>query len=75
MRCVAALPRRSGNERGSVTSVYRRSVLIFGIVAIALGFALLVRTAYAGGGTVGYAIGALFVALGAARLYILKKTT
>ena len=54
--------------------VYRRSVLAFGLLAIALGFALLVRTAYSGGGTVGYATGALFVALGAARLYLLRKT-
>jgi uncharacterized membrane protein HdeD (DUF308 family) len=54
--------------------LYRRSVLIFGIVAILLGFALLIRTAYAGGGTVGYVVGALFVALGTARLYILVKT-
>ena len=58
-----------------MTALYRRSVLIFGIVAIALGFALLIRTSYAGGGTVGYAIGALFVALGAARLYVLRKTS
>ncbi len=58
-----------------MTALYRRSVLIFEVVAIALGFALLIRTAYAGGGTVGYAIGALFVALGAARLYILRKTS
>ena len=58
-----------------MTPLYRRSVLIFGIVAIALGFALLIRTAYGGGGTVGYGIGALFVALGAARLYILRKTS
>ena len=57
-----------------MSALYRRAVLIFGVVAIALGFALLVRTAYAGGGTVGYAIGALFVALGAARLYILRRT-
>jgi uncharacterized membrane protein len=57
-----------------VTTLYRRAVFIFGIVAIGLGFALLVRTAYAGGGTVGYAIGALFIALGAARLYLLSRT-
>ena len=57
-----------------MTTLYRRSVLIFGIVAILLGFALLVRTAYEGGGTLGYAIGALFVALGAARLYLLSRT-
>ena len=58
-----------------MTALYRRAVLAFGIVAIGLGFALLIRTAYGGGGTVGYAIGALFIALGAARLYVLKKTS
>jgi uncharacterized membrane protein HdeD (DUF308 family) len=55
--------------------IYRRSVLVFGLVAVVLGFAVLVRTAIEGGGTLGYAVGALFVALGAARLYILRKTT
>ena len=54
--------------------VYRRSVLVFGLLAVALGFAILVRTAYEGGGTVGFVVGALFVALGAARLYLLKRT-
>lgn len=57
-----------------MTNVYRRSVLVFGFVAIVLGFAILVRTAAEGGGTVGYVAGALFVALGAARLYILRRT-
>jgi uncharacterized membrane protein HdeD (DUF308 family) len=56
-----------------VNQVYRRSVLVFGALAIVLGFAILVRTAYEGGGTVGYAVGALFVALGAARLYLLMR--
>ena len=53
---------------------YRRVVLVFGLLATALGFAILVRTTTGGGGSVGYAIGALFIALGAARLYLLKKT-
>jgi uncharacterized membrane protein HdeD (DUF308 family) len=57
-----------------VTRAYRRAVLVFGLLAIALGFATLFRTAYEGGGTVGYAIGALFVVLGTARLYLLRKT-
>jgi uncharacterized membrane protein len=57
-----------------VSALYRRSVLVFGILAILLGFGILVRTAYDNGGTFGYAIGALFVALGAARLFILRKT-
>ena len=53
--------------------LYRRSVLVFGLVAIALGFAILIRTALAGGGTVGWVVGALFIVLGAARLYMLRK--
>jgi hypothetical protein len=54
--------------------LYRRSVLVFGLLAVALGFAILVRTAYEGGGTVGFVVGALFVALGAARIYLLRRT-
>jgi hypothetical protein len=57
-----------------MTRAYRRAVLVFGLLAIGLGFATLFRTAYEGGGTVGYAIGALFVVLGTARLYLLRKT-
>ena len=56
-----------------MSAVYRRSVLVFGILAIVLGFAILVRTAYEGGGTLGFAVGALFVALGTARIYLLRK--
>jgi uncharacterized membrane protein len=58
-----------------VNEVYRRAVLVFGSLAIVLGLAILVRTAYEGGGTVGFAVGALFVALGAARIYMLRKQT
>jgi hypothetical protein len=57
-----------------VNRTYRRSVLVFGVVAVALGFALLIETAWKGGGVVGFVVGALFVALGAARLYLLSKT-
>ena len=53
--------------------LYRRSVLVFGLVAISLGFALLVVTAYHGGGVTGVVVGALFVALGTARLYLRRK--
>jgi uncharacterized membrane protein len=56
-----------------VIRVYRRAVLVFGLAAIVLGFAILVRTAYQGGGTLGFAVGALFVALGTARIYLLRK--
>jgi hypothetical protein len=57
-----------------VKGIYRRSVLVFGLLAIVLGFAILVRTAYSGGGSFGYVFGCLFVALGAARLYLLRRT-
>ena len=56
-----------------MSHVYRRAVLVFGAVAIVLGFAILVRTAYEGGGTLGFVVGALFVALGTARIYLLRK--
>ena len=57
-----------------MSALYRRSVLIFGVVAILVGFALLIQTARQGGGTFGYALGALFIVLGAARLWIWRKT-
>ena len=49
-------------------------MLVFGVLAIAVGFGIVVRTAYEGGGTAGYAFGALFVGLGSARLYLLYRT-
>ena len=54
--------------------MYRRSVLVFGLLAIGLGFALLIVTSLHGGGSYGYVLGCLFVALGAARLYLLRRT-
>jgi hypothetical protein len=51
---------------------HRRAVLVFGVVAVGLGAAILVRTASAGGGA-GYLFGALFVGLGAGRLYLLRR--
>jgi hypothetical protein len=52
--------------------VYARLVVVFAVVFIGLGVALLVQTARAGGG-VGFLIGALFVALGVGRLYLLRR--
>jgi uncharacterized membrane protein len=54
-------------------SFHRRAVLVFGVVAIVLGVALLVETATLGGGSIGFILGLLFVALGAARLYLLRQ--
>jgi uncharacterized membrane protein HdeD (DUF308 family) len=56
-----------------MTGLYRRSIFAFGIVAIALGVALLAETVAQGGGTTGYLLGVLFVALGIGRLYLLRR--
>jgi len=56
-----------------VNGIYKRSVFAFGILSIALGIALFAETIAAGGGSVGYLLGALFVALGFGRLYLLRR--
>ena len=56
-----------------MTGLYRRSVFAFGVLAIVLGIAIFVETIAQGGGTVGYSLGALFVALGIGRLYLLRR--
>jgi hypothetical protein len=48
-----------------------RLVVLFALVFVALGVALLVQTARAGGG-IGYLLGVLFIGLGAGRLYLLR---
>jgi hypothetical protein len=53
--------------------LYRRAVAAFATVFLLLGFGVLIRTAVEGGGVVGFVIGALFVALGAARLHLLRR--
>jgi hypothetical protein len=52
---------------------YRLGVALFAVVFVGLGFALLVVTALHGGGVVGFVLGALFVALGTARLHLLRR--
>ena len=54
-------------------SFYRRATAVFGVVSIGLGVALIVETASRGGGSVGYLLGVLFVALGIGRLYLLSR--
>ena len=51
----------------------RNSTFIFGLLSIGLGIALIVRTAQAGGGSVGYLLGPLFIALGLGRIYLLRR--
>jgi hypothetical protein len=54
-------------------NIYRRSTFVFGLLAIGLGIALLVETIAVGGGSAGYLLGVLFVALGIGRLYLLRR--
>ena len=51
---------------------YRVSVLLLSCLFVALGVALVVQTARAGGG-VGYLLGILFVGLGVGRLYLQRR--
>jgi hypothetical protein len=51
---------------------YRGAVAAFAVIFIGLGTAMLVLTAARGGGA-GFLFGALFVALGAGRLYMLRR--
>ena len=53
-------------------NLYRSGVAVFGLAFICMGIALIVVTAARGGG-VGFLLGALFVAAGAARLYLLLR--
>ena len=52
---------------------YALVVLGFCAVFVVLGVALLVRTAAAGGGVVGYVVGALFIVLGVARFSLERQ--
>lgn len=52
---------------------YTIAVLAFCALFVVLGVALLVRTAAAGGGLVGYVVGALFIVLGVARFSLERQ--
>jgi len=66
------VPRDGGGGGEGRVTTYRLLVTIFGVVAMALGVAILIETAMRGGG-VGYLIGLLFMALGAGRIYLLYR--
>jgi hypothetical protein len=52
---------------------YSVAVLVFSLLFVAIGVALLARTAAAGGGVVGYVLGGLFIVLGVARFTLERK--
>lgn len=54
---------------------YTVAVIVFAVLFVLIGIALLVRTAAAGGGVVGYVLGALFVVLGVARFTLERSRT
>ena len=52
---------------------YRWAVVLFSVVFVGIGVALLGRTAAEGGGVVGFVLGGLFIALGVGRLTLERK--
>jgi len=52
-----------------VTGFRAASTLVFAVVFVGIGLALIVETAILGGG-IGYVLGVLFVAAGAGRFYV-----
>jgi hypothetical protein len=52
---------------------YSVAIVVFSLLFVGIGVALLVRTVAAGGGVVGYVLGALFIALGVARFVVERK--
>jgi hypothetical protein len=52
---------------------YSWAVLAFSVAFVAIGIVLLVRTAAAGGGVVGFVVGGLFMVLGVARFTLERK--
>lgn len=54
-------------------TLYRGVVTVLALVFVGIGVALLVVTAAAGGGVLGFLLGALFIGLGVGRLTLLRK--
>jgi hypothetical protein len=51
---------------------YRYGIAAFAVVFVGIGIALVSVTAARGGGSFGYLMGVLFMALGLGRLYLLR---
>lgn len=54
-------------------STYSWIVVALSVAFVAIGVALLVRTAAEGGGTVGFVLGGLFIALGVGRITLERR--
>ena len=53
--------------------LYRGAVAVLALAFVGIGIALLGVTAAAGGGVIGFLLGAMFIALGVGRLTMLRK--
>jgi hypothetical protein len=51
----------------------RSLVMLFAVLFMGIGIALVIVTTVNGGGAFGYVMGALFFALGVGRLYLLRR--
>ena len=54
-------------------SFYRGAVTVLALTFVGIGVALLVVTAAAGGGVLGFLLGGLFIALGVGRWTLLRR--
>jgi hypothetical protein len=66
------VPRDGGGGPESGVRAYGAATALLAVVFIGIGIALVVETALAGGG-IGFLFGALFIAAGAGRLYLLRR--
>ena len=57
----------------SAVRYYRYAVTVLAVLFVGIGAALLLATAAAGGGVLGFLLGGLFIALGAGRLTLLRR--
>jgi len=56
-----------------VNRIHHVGNVVFSVVFVVIGVAMLVVTALHGGGVLGFLIGVLFIAAGAGRLYLLRR--
>src|SRR5262249_9126562 len=64
---------RSRHGGGAGMRAYSIAVFAFSVLFVVIGAVLVVRTAAAGGGVVGYVLGALFIVLGVARFTLERQ--
>jgi len=57
-----------------MTRLYRLSIVVFALAFMVIGLTLIVVTAAQGGGVLGFVLGPLFVALGAGRITLLRRS-